>query len=110
MSTKQEQRWIPGEEIGHENQRLIEAGVPDDASEFQALLARIAARDNAHYERYGRAYRSSHPGQWIAISLDGQVIIRDTASEATWAASEAFGEGNYAKRRLREFPGHELFR
>ena len=109
MSIDQEKRWMTGEEIGQANRRLIDAGVPEDAPEFQELVARIAARDNDLYERYGKKYWDTHRGKWIAISLDGQVIIRDTAGEVTWAASEAFGEGNYAKRKLAEFPGHELF-
>jgi hypothetical protein len=109
MDIEQEQRWITGEEIGRENRRLIEAGIPDSAPEFQELLARIVARDNHLYERYGKSYLDTDPGKWIAISLDGRVIIRNTAGEVTWAADEAFGEGNYAKRKLAEFPGHELF-
>jgi hypothetical protein len=108
MDTAEEQRWITGEEIARENRRLIEAGVPDDAPEFQELIARIVARDNHLYEQIGKKYLETHYGKWIAISLDGQVIIRDTASEVTWAAGEAFGDGNYAKRKLAEFPGHEL--
>lgn len=109
MSIEQGKRWITGEEIGRENRRLIEAGVPDDAPEFQDLVGRIAARDNELYERYGKNYLRTHRGKWIAISLDGQAIVRDTAGEVTWAATEAFGEGNYSKRKLAEFPGHELF-
>jgi hypothetical protein len=110
MSVEQEQQWIRGEEIGRENRRLIEAEIPDDAPEFQALITRVATRDDYLYERYGKEYLDTHPGKWIAISLEGQVIISDTAGEVTWAASEAFGEGNYAKRKLAEFPGRELFR
>jgi hypothetical protein len=109
MDTEHEERWITGEEIGRENRRLIEAGVPDDAPEFQELIARIVARDDYLFERIGKKYLDTYYGKWIAISLDGQVIIRDTASEVTWAASEAFGDGNFAKRKLAEFPGHELF-
>jgi hypothetical protein len=108
MGIEQEHQWITGEEFGRENRRLIDAGVPDDAPEFQELFARIRARDNHLYERYGRDHLATHQGKWIAISLEGQVIIRDTAGEVTWAASEAFGDGNYAKRKLAEFPGHQL--
>lgn len=108
MKIEQEQRWITGEEIGRENQRLIEAGVPDDAPEFQELIARVTTRDNFLFERYGKSHLDTDRRKWIAISLDGQVIIGDTAGEVTWAASDAFGEGNYAKRKLAEFPGHEL--
>jgi hypothetical protein len=108
MSIEQDQQWITGEEIGRENRRLIDAGVPDDAPEFQALIARIVARDDALYDLHGRAYLDTHRGKWIAISLEGQVIIRDTAGEVTWAASEAFGEGNYSMRKLADFRGHQL--
>jgi hypothetical protein len=109
MSVEQEQPWITGEEIGRERRRLIEAGVPDDAPEFQALIDRVFARDDYLYERYGKQYLETHPGKWIAIALDGQVIIRDTAGEVSWAASEAFGAGNYSKRKLAEFTGHDLY-
>jgi hypothetical protein len=110
MSIEQEERWITGEEIGREYRRLIEAGVSYEAPEFQELFTRITARDNELYERYGKRYLDTQRGKWIAISLDGQVIIRDTAGEVTWAAGEAFGDGNYAKRKLADFPGHVLFR
>jgi hypothetical protein len=108
MSIESEQEWITGEEIGRENRRLIEAGIPDNAPEFRELIARVVARDDYLYERYGKPYLDTHFGKWIAISLDGQVIIRDTAGEVSWAASEAFGDGNFCKRKLAEFPGHEL--
>jgi hypothetical protein len=109
MNIEQAQQWITGEEIGRENRRLIEAGVPDDAPEFQELIARIVARDDFLYEKYGKSDLDTHYGQWVAISLDGRVIIRKTAGEVTRAACAAFGEGNYSKRKLTDFPGHELF-
>ena len=108
MSVEQEQQWITGEEFARENRRLIDAGVPDNAPEFQALLNRVYARDNYLYERYGRPYLESDGGKWIAISMKGDVIIRDTAGETIWAADEAFGAGDFAMRRLAEFPGHRM--
>jgi hypothetical protein len=108
MSIEQEQRWITGEEYGRERRRLIQEGVPDDALEFQELRARVRARDEHLYERYGKRYLESHYGKWIAISPEGQVIIRDTASETGVAAVEAFGSGNFAIRKLAELSGHEL--
>jgi hypothetical protein len=110
MDVEQQQQWITGEEIGRENRRLIEAGVPDEAPEFRALIDRITARDNYLYERHGKGYLDTHRGKWIAIALDGQVIIRNTSGEVAWAAAEAFGDGNYCLRKLAEFPGHEFYR
>src|SRR5262245_411181 len=108
MSIEQEHTWITGKEIGRENRRLIEAGIPDDAPEFQDLIREIVARDDYLYERFGKQYLDSHYGKWIAISLDGQVIIREAAGEVTWTADRTFGDGNYSKRKLAEFPGHEV--
>ena len=108
MSIEQEEQWITGEEFGRERRRLIEAGVPDDAPEFQALRRRKAARDEELFELYGKPYLDSHHGQWISISTDGQVLVKPTAGELIWAARETFGPANFASRRLSEFPGHDL--
>ncbi len=110
MSLDQKQNWITGEEAGKENRRLIEAGVPDDAPEFQDLFKRIQERDDYLYETYGKQYLESHYGKWIAIAVDGRVIIKDTASELGWAARQEFGAGNFSKRKLAEFPGYEFHR
>lgn len=109
MSIEQEQQWITGEEFGRERRRLIEAGVPDDAPEFQALIERVLARDDYLYETYGKQYLETHPGNWIAVSLDGEVVIRGTAGELAWDATEEFGAGNFAARKLAEFPGHRFY-
>lgn len=108
MSTEQEQRWITGEEFGRERRRLIEAGVPDEDPEFQELIRRVVERDDYLYERFGKPHRETHEGKWIAVSLDGQVIIRATAGELIWDASEAFGDGNFSMRKLADFPGHQM--
>jgi len=106
MSIEQEQRWITGEEFGRENRRLIDAGVPDEAPEFQALFDRVQARDDYLYERYGKRYLDSHDGQWIAISTDGETIIRKTAGEVLSESRRRFGPGNASIRKLAAFPGH----
>ncbi len=108
MSIEQEEHLITGEEYGRERRRLIQAQVPDDAPEFRALRERVIARDNYLFERYGKPYLHSHPGKWIAISLDGRTLFRDTAGEASWAADEEFGIGNHTLRKLAEFPGHDF--
>lgn len=104
MSVEQEQQWITGEEFARERRRLIQEGIPDEAAEFQALYDRVQVRDDHLYERYGRPYLESHVGEWIAIGVAGDVILRNTASEAIWAGAETFGEGNFALRRLAKFP------
>src|SRR5262249_53928335 len=100
---------ITGKEYNDERLKLIRAGVPNNAPEFKALNAKIRERNEYLYETYGKQYYDSDYGKWIAISIDGQVIIRDTASEAGYEADEAFGPGNYAKRKLNEIGGHRVF-
>jgi hypothetical protein len=108
MSIEQEQHWITGEEFGRERRRLIEEGVPDEDPRFRDLYARVEARNDYLYERYGKHYFDTHRGKWIAISPAGETLIRDTAGEAIWAADEAFGRGNFSLRKLDEFPGHMM--
>lgn len=110
MSVEQEQQWITGEEFGREWRRLADASLPHDAPQFQALLARKQARDDYLYERYGKPLRAAHEGKWIAISTDGEVIIRDTAGEVLQASRDRFGPGNAAIRRLADVPGHVFYR
>ncbi len=108
MNSQQTEPWITSEEYNNERRRLIKEGVPDDAPEFQALHNRRDAFDSYLFETYGRRYMELYPGKWIAISPEGKVLIKDTSSDAAWAASDAFGEGNFALRRLAEFGGHIL--
>src|SRR5947199_109196 len=108
MSIDHEQQWITGEEFGRERRRLIEAGVADDAPEFQQLNRRVMERNEALWDRYGKQYLRSHPGKWIAISLDGEVLIRDQAGKVMWDGDGRFGPGNFAVWKLAEFRGHEL--
>jgi hypothetical protein len=108
MSVEQHPRWLTGTEIGEERRRLLQAGVPSTAPEFERLWEQVDERDDWLFERYGKPLLASHPGKWVAIGMDGQVIIRETASEVGAAAVEAFGRGNYCKRRLADPPGHKL--
>src|SRR5687768_2335098 len=108
MSLDQKQKWITGDEYGRERVRLIKAGVSDDAPEFKALRVRVHRRDEYLYETFGRKHISDHHGKWIAIALDGRVIIKERSSEAGTAATSEFGPGNFALRKLAEFNGYEM--
>ena len=108
MSVQEDQVWITGEELGRERRRLIEAGVPESAPEYLALRAQIRVRDNYLFERYGKPLMDQNYGKWIAISRNGAYIIRETATEVTVAAERDFGGGDYCKRKLAEFPGHDI--
>lgn len=108
MSVRQAEKWITGEEFGAERRRLIADGVPDEDPRFQVLWDRVRTRDDYLYERYGKRHRATHEGKWIAVSLEGDVIIGERPGELIAAANEAFGPGNSSVRKLAEFPGHEF--
>jgi hypothetical protein len=108
MSVETDQDWITADEIGREWRRLHGMPLSIDSPEYQELFARINARDNALYERYGKPHMEAHRGKWIAIAPDGRVIIRKTSSEVVAAATETFGAGDAAIRKLADFPGHQM--
>lgn len=101
--------WITGEEFALENRRLIEAGIADDAADFQRLFSRLVERDEALFERHGRAYLTTHPDQWIAISLQGEVIVCKRLVELLRESNRRFGAGNAAIRRLSLEPGYASY-
>src|SRR6266851_5309468 len=107
MNIEQEQQWITGEEMGCENRRLIEAGVPDDAPEFQELIARVAARDNDLYERYGKSYLDTHPGKWSfeippakSLGPPAKPLGRGTTRNGNW---RSFQDTRCSHKETREW-------
>ncbi len=109
MSVREHVQWITGSEYGEARRRLISAGLPDDAPEFHELRRRVAERNDYLLERFGRPLAREHPGKWVAISMDGEVIMGDRQVEVLKLANERFGPGNASIRRLGPVPGQEVF-
>ena len=107
MSLTQEQNWITGREYGAELRRLVREGANEDDPRVLALHRRVRERDDYLYERYGKQHRVGNEGRWIAISLDGEVILGDTLGDVIHEAHERWGGGNAALRKLADFPGLE---
>src|SRR5438132_2765016 len=99
MSVKERAPFITGAEFGEERRRLVAAGYKDDSPELKRLWNRVRERDEFLWLRYGRPLMDSHLGQWVAISPEGNTVIRATAGEAMWEATRTFGEGNYCIRK-----------
>jgi hypothetical protein len=73
--------------------------MPDRIDVRHWVRERSAIDDQLH-ERYGRALETSHHGEFVAISDDGQVILgADELSVAT-EAIQKFGAGRFALRRI----------
>ena len=56
--------------------------------------------DDALYERYAKHLESEHRGEFVAINLDGQVIVGRDRVRLVWTAADKFGEGNFALRKI----------
>ncbi len=110
MSIQERKAWITGEELSKERRKLIEAGLKDDSPEMQALWKQVDERDDYLWERYARPLIAAHPGEWAAVSLNGDVLHGPMSVEVHRAAIEKFGSGNFAYGKLAEFRGIDLAR
>ena len=99
--------WITGQEFHNERRRLIDAGLYD-SPEFRALLRRVGERDEYLFEKHGRPLISEHRGKWVAISVNGEVLIEDREIDAMRKGRERFGSGNFSLARLTDPPGPTL--
>lgn len=109
MTTLPKSNWITGDEYSREWQRLQAKGVEASESEAAQLLERLGRRNDELFERYGRPLIQIHPEKWVAISADGEVLIRDQSWQARKDGEAAFGAHNFAVRKLNEeFQGHMI--
>jgi hypothetical protein len=60
----------------------------------------VVQRDDQLYELYGEPLEATHWGQFVAISLLGEVIIGQSDLEVLKQALARFGRGNFAFRRI----------
>ena len=55
------------------------------------------------YERYGKALERDHTGEFVAISLDGDILLDRKMGKLLRRATDTFGRDNFAMARV----GHE---
>ena len=108
MSVREPKAWITGEEFGQERRRLLQGGFDDDSPELKRLWSRVHERDEYLWEMYAKPLIGQHSGEWAAVSLRGEVIIRPTGAEVHQAAREQFGPTNFVYGRLAAFRGYEV--
>src|SRR2546423_808567 len=108
MSIQEPKVWITGDEFGQERRKLLQAGFDDDSPELQRLWGLVHERDEYLWETYAKPLIEQHPGEWAAVSLRGQVVIRRTGAEVHRAAREQFGPANFVYGRLADFRGYEI--
>lgn len=52
----------------------------------------------AIYDRYAKPLEAEHPGQYVAVSPRGEVLVGPTLLEVAQRGHAAFGPGNYLFR------------
>ncbi len=57
-------------------------------------------RDDALYEQYAKHLEEERKGEFVAISPDGQLLIDKDRAKLRRRATEEFGKGNFALRKI----------
>ena len=52
------------------------------------------------YEKYGKPLEANHAGEFIAISMDGEILLGKRDGETLRRALDKFGRGNFAMARV----------
>jgi hypothetical protein len=67
---------------------------------LQEWIASRAERDDRLYERFGNPLEAAHRGEFVAIGDDGEMILGTDELLVAREATERFGPGNFALRRI----------
>ena len=61
---------------------------------------KLVQRDIALYEKYAKQLEREHIGEFVAISLDGALVVGANHGRVLSQAAEKFGAGNFALRKI----------
>ncbi|MGI8554129.1 MAG: hypothetical protein ACR2PL_25585 [Dehalococcoidia bacterium] len=67
---------------------------------LEQWLAKRSVEDEHLYERFGKALEPEHTGKWVAIGEAGAIIVGTEDVAVAREASQRFGDGQYAMRRI----------
>jgi len=60
----------------------------------------IKRRDDELYERYAKHLEAEHRGKFVAISVEGEVLLGEDRLRLVLDAVRKFGRGNFAVRKI----------
>jgi hypothetical protein len=63
-------------------------------------LERIAQRDDNLYDKFAKHLEAEHPGEFVVINHDGQLILSKDDIYILQTALKKFGSGNFAFQRI----------
>ena len=65
-------------------------------------IEKKAAERRRLYEKYGKQLEAEHAGKFVAISLDGEILLGEREGELFYQALDAFGRNKFALTRVGE--------
>ena len=65
-------------------------------------IEKKAAERRRLYEKYGKQLEADHTGKFVAISLDGEILLGEHEAELFYQALDAFGRNKFALTRVGE--------
>ena len=69
----------------------------------QEWLERKLEEQNRLYEKYGKPLENKHKGEFVAISLDGEILLERRLGDLLKQAIDTFGPDNFVMARV----GHD---
>lgn len=69
----------------------------------QEWLERKLEEQHQLYEKYGKSLEREHKGDFVAISLDGEILLDQKLGDLLKRAIDTFGDDNFAIARV----GHD---
>lgn len=65
-------------------------------------IEKTAAEHRRLYEKYGKPLEANHVGKFVAINLDGEILLGENEGELFYQALDAFGRNKFALTRVGE--------
>ncbi len=61
---------------------------------------KLVRRDSTLYEKFAKHLEHEHKGEFVAIGLDGALLVGASHAQVLNQAAEKFGAGNFALRKI----------
>jgi hypothetical protein len=55
----------------------------------------LRRKADALYDQYAKPLEEEHPGEYVAISQDGKILLGNDILKVTQEATDTFGRGNF---------------
>ncbi|MCL0090590.1 hypothetical protein M1O13_01110 [Dehalococcoidia bacterium] len=67
---------------------------------MNSVFEQIKQRDDELYQKYATCLEAYHKGEFVAVGLNGEIILGKDHPQVLKEAIERFGSGNFALRKI----------